>query len=161
MYSIEQWRVWKKKFLLSVKEKVIQYPNRPTQQIYETEVHKALSSDDAPESLHDYGDIKHVLKYSRSKDHESLPSILKELEVLDRQKVIVRGGKQEQFLIFDSKNKNRILVFCSETSCRILSLAKNWHGDGTFHCSAKFFHQLYVIHAIYIMIYVQYDFYYQ
>ena len=34
----------KKKILLSVKEKVIQCPNRPTQQIYETEVHKALSS---------------------------------------------------------------------------------------------------------------------
>ena len=67
---------FEKKILLSVKEKVIQCPYRTTQQIYDTEVHKALSSDDAPESLNDYGDIKHVLKYARSKNHESLPSTL-------------------------------------------------------------------------------------
>ena len=56
-------------------------------------------------------------------------------------------GRGEPFLIFDNKKKNRILLFCSPNGLHILSKSKTWHGDGTFHCAAKFFAQLYTIHA--------------
>ena len=76
-----------------------------------------------------------------------MPKSLVEVEVLERQKVISRGGVDEQFLLYDNKKKKRILLFCSESGLEILSKSKTWHSDGTFHCAAKFFNQLYVIHA--------------
>ena len=56
-------------------------------------------------------------------------------------------GFKENLLVFDNKKKNRILLFCSDSRIKILSQSGTWHGDGTFHCSAKWFAQLYVIHA--------------
>ncbi len=51
-----------------------------------------------------------------------------------------------RYLILNSKN-NKILLFCSPDGLACLSDAAYWHGDGTFHVAAKYFYQLYIIHA--------------
>ena len=59
-YSMEE--IENQKFLSDVIEKTKRDPNCKAQQVYETEVQKALSSDDSIDSLYDYNDIKHVFK---------------------------------------------------------------------------------------------------
>lgn len=100
-----------KKFLSNIKEMVISNTGRSTIKQYQQMYSKAITSDESLESLADYSDIKHVLKYVLSKLSETLPKSLKELDVFDLQKKIFCGGVIEDFLILDTKNKNRILVF--------------------------------------------------
>ena len=38
-------------------------------------------------------------------------------------------------------------MFASNTGLKILSESDKWHSDGTFHTKAKYFAQLYTIHA--------------
>ena len=102
------------------------------------------------ESLKDFVQIKHVLKYARGKNNPALAKTIEELDILERHKFVDRGqGVKEKFLIPDSKKPNRILLFCSETGFKTLSKSQKWDGDGTFFCAARFFAQLYVINAFF------------
>lgn len=73
-YKCSKSETENQQFLSKIKEKVHSDPNCKAQQLYVTEVQKALSSDDSLQHLNDYNDIKHVLKYARSKVRATIPS---------------------------------------------------------------------------------------
>ena len=55
---------------------------------------------------------------------------------------------QNFFLQYDSgAEENRILIFGTEESKRVLELSENWQADGTFKVTPPIFAQVYSIHA--------------
>jgi len=56
-------------------------------------------------------------------------------------------SKGEKFSIHDNQKRNRNLVFSSPTGLEMLSKSDKIKSDETFHTRAKYFGQMYVIHA--------------
>lgn len=54
------------------------------------------------------------------------------------------GGESTDFLIYDSRNEHRILIFATNGGPSFLSSSNMWFVDGTFKCSS-IFAQLYII----------------
>ena len=70
---------------------VVDQPNRPIQQVYEEAQARYLSSEDSEvESLKDFVQIKHILKYVRGKNDPSLATTMEDVEILERHKFIDR-----------------------------------------------------------------------
>ena len=141
---LTQGSVAERTFLDGVKKLIVDQPNRPIQQVYKEAQARYLSSEDSEvESLKDFVQVKHVLKYARAKNNPALAKTIEELDILERRKFIDRGqGVKEKFLILDNQKPKSILLFCSEIGLRILSKSKKLHGDGTFFCAARFFAKL-------------------
>jgi len=53
----------------------------------------------------------------------------------------------KNFLIYDNKKENRILIFATKENLDTLHTFKNWMVDGTFRAVPKLFSQLYTIHG--------------
>ena len=55
----------------------------------------------------------------------------------------------DQFLIFDSSinDHQRIFIYASQLSLRLLREATDWYADGTFKICPELFYQLYTIHG--------------
>ncbi|RMZ95560.1 hypothetical protein BpHYR1_038462 [Brachionus plicatilis] len=72
------------------------------------------------------------------------------LELSDDQKTILVNGQKETFLRFDNQNKdkNRVLIFISNTGIEILKKAEEYHLDGTFKNAPKQFYQILTVHAV-------------
>ncbi len=45
--------------------------------------------------------------------------------------------ENKRFLLYDSEDKKRILIFMSDIQLQILSSSVIWHIDGTFYTSPK------------------------
>lgn len=62
--------------------------------------------------------------------------------------VIIPEDIAENFLICNDGEENKILIFCSKTSRKIIksSKSKSYLADGTFRCCPKIFYQLYSLH---------------
>ncbi|XP_015118115.1 uncharacterized protein LOC107041851 [Diachasma alloeum] len=74
-------------------------------------------------------------------------------EPTSAQDLIVSGSysqttKNEPFLMYDSKNENRILIFFTEYNLNTLASCDTWLPDGTFQVSPLNFQQLYTIHGL-------------
>ena len=90
-----------------------------------------------------------ALYRKRVAERPKLPTNLNSIVLTDKYTTITRPlsyKEDRNFLIYKSSN-NRILVFCSLIGLEILSKSDSWHGDGTFHVAAKYYYQLYLIHA--------------
>ena len=130
-----------KRFLQVVKEKVQVNPMVPIQQLYEHQ--RAEERTQTQTTLPDYSSVKDRFKRIRSKTRNPNPTSLSNVVVND---IKTKDGKFN-FMIYDNHKKNRILVFVSYTGLKMLSESNKWHSDGTFHTKAKYFGQLYTIHA--------------
>ncbi|CAF0869379.1 unnamed protein product, partial [Brachionus calyciflorus] len=53
----------------------------------------------------------------------------------------------QPFVLFDSKDNDRIIGFCSPIGLEILSKAKRLHSDGTFKCTPRLYYQTFCIHV--------------
>ena len=110
----------------------------PTQQLYEIE--RATIPDkesDLITPMPDYGDVASRFKRIRPKKQ---PTSIQDVEVTDK---TTSDGKP--FLIYDSKDKNRILIFASPSGLKMLSESSKWHADGTFHTKSKYFRKFYKV----------------
>ena len=54
---------------------------------------------------------------------------------------------RKRFLLYDSFDTKRSLVFASDRQLEILAKGNRWHIDGTFKASPDLFHQVYLVHA--------------
>ena len=73
-----------------------------------------------------------------------------DLEIPDSNKHILLDDARgpELFLHYESgAEENRILIFGTEESKRILELSENWQADGAFKVTQPIFAQVYSIHA--------------
>jgi hypothetical protein len=52
-----------------------------------------------------------------------------------------------QPFVIKVKSGNKIVIMATPKAFEILSKAEQWHVDGTFHVAAKYYHQLWIIHA--------------
>lgn len=52
------------------------------------------------------------------------------------------------FVLFDSKDQDRIIGFCSPVNLKILKKTKQIHIDGTFKSTPKIFYQTYGLHSL-------------
>lgn len=78
------------------------------------------------------------------------PQNCEDLEIPDSYKHILLDDARglELFLQYDSgAEENRILIFGTEESKRVLELSENWQADGTFKVTPPIFAQVYSIHA--------------
>lgn len=58
-----------------------------------------------------------------------------------------RNINGNNFLIYDNKLENRVLMFSTNENLNTLHTFKNWMADGTFQAVPKLFYQLYTIHG--------------
>ena len=78
------------------------------------------------------------------------PQNCADLEIPDSYKYILLDDARgpELFLQYDSgAEENRILIFGTEESKRVLELSENWQADGTFKVTPPIFAQVYSIHT--------------
>lgn len=54
---------------------------------------------------------------------------------------------QDQFLLYDSGDTNRILIFSTRSNMLLLNQHRHWYLDGTFKTVPPLYEQLYSIHA--------------
>jgi hypothetical protein len=60
---------------------------------------------------------------------------------------VSKTDKGEQFLLLDSKDKDRILMFATRRNLDFLIKSQEWFVDGTFKIVPKLFYQLFTIHG--------------
>jgi hypothetical protein len=77
--------------------------------------------------------MESCLKKRRAKTRPRLPASLKDVKLTDQYTMTL--------------SKARYLILNSTDGLACLSDTAYWHGDGTFHVAAKYFYQLYIIHA--------------
>lgn len=71
------------------------------------------------------------------------PLTISDLDLPNEYKLL----NNKQFLLYDNKKENRILIFSTIDNLKILKNNKNWMADGTFWTVPKLFSQLYTIHV--------------
>ncbi|CAF0823071.1 unnamed protein product [Brachionus calyciflorus] len=66
--------------------------------------------------------------------------------ILEGEYIVCQDGKN-RFLLFDTKDNDRIIAFASDTGLKILSQSDSWHVDGTFKAAPKCYAQVFTINA--------------
>ncbi len=87
--------------------------------------------------------MKSGLAKIRSKNQPKLPQTITQID-LD---IIIRLLIHNTSICGLITKKNRIMLFSSPIGLKMLSHSLFWHGDNIFHCAAKYFMQLYIIHC--------------
>lgn len=88
--------------------------------------------------------VKRAIRREKAKAFPPNPQTLQELQLSDDW--TTTGDNNDQpFLIHDSKDNNRMLIFASEMALTHLARADTWHMDGTFEVAPLLFQQLFVI----------------
>lgn len=94
----------------------------------------------------EYSTVSSTLKKIKSKAKQTTPyNSIESIGINDK---MTLNGK-ETFNFYDNHKTNRIIGFASPTSLKCLSESKYHHADGTFHTTARYTSQLYVIHAFF------------
>ena len=77
-----------------------------------------------------------------------MPILPRSLDLIDLVNPLYNSTSyKKRFLLYDSLDTKRFLVFSSDRQLEILSRANRWHIDGTFKSSPDLYHQVYLIHA--------------
>ena len=71
------------------------------------------------------------------------PKSIDEINLIGEDLLTVKGDK----FVIRVKSGNNMIVMASPLGLKVLSEAKQWHVDGTFKSTAKFYHQLWIVHA--------------
>lgn len=81
---------------------------------------------------------RNSLYTARRVNTPKLPKSIYDIELTDGYTKTLSG---DEFLLIDSKDKDRIISFASNTVLDILSKHQQWHVDGTFKSSSKIYFQ--------------------
>lgn len=100
--------------------------------------------------------LKRTMKRARraNKPDSSLPApkTTNEIEIPEALKSITINGKAERFLMFDTGTRclpQRLFLFATKASLKLLATSDNWQADGTFRIAPQLFSQVYSIHVEY------------
>ncbi|CAF0936932.1 unnamed protein product [Brachionus calyciflorus] len=135
------------KFKISCKIRCETEPNLSAGKIFLEEQTKiaqssGVSYQDLTSVIPAFASIKPTLERRKKISRPKLPACVTELELPPEFTETFKGDK---FLILNKSNK--ILVFCSLIGLQALGKTSHWYADGTFRSSARFYYQLYIIHA--------------
>ena len=83
----------------------------------------------------------------RAKTLPKLPQTTDDIQLDD---TFSKTSYGDFFLLFDTKDGDRIICYASRTQLSCLSLSPYLHGDGTFSTSPLLYYQLYIISAWYL-----------
>jgi hypothetical protein len=100
----------------------------------------------ASTSCSSLSNISRTIRQVRSLEHvgTSIPKCLEDVIVTEKYQ---KTDKGEQFLLFDSKDKDRILMFATRRNLDFPIKSQEWFMDGTFKIVPKLFYQLFTIHG--------------
>jgi hypothetical protein len=100
----------------------------------------------ASTSCSSLSNISRTIRQVRSLEHvgPSIPKCLEDVVVTEKYQ---KTDKGEQFLLFDSKDKDRILMFATRRNLDFPIKSQEWFMDGTFKIVPKLFYQLFTIHG--------------
>lgn len=89
--------------------------------------------------------MKRTVRNIRAKGNHypAAPSSLGELQIPDDYRVTSNGT---MFLLYDSEDEERIIIFGTQKLMQLLKDASVWYIDGTFKTVPQLFYQLYTIH---------------
>ena len=116
--------------------------------IFENTINKAIEKNDLSiESGYPFAPTyrasqKHLYKLRK----ENLPPLPKERSDIifeDDYARFTETNCHNRFLLFDTKDNNRIIAFSSDTQLEIISKSKRWNVDGTFKAAPPLYKQLY------------------
>ena len=74
----------------------------------------------------------------------SVPLTLSVLTISDKYKNTAKG---DQFLLYDSQDEDRVIIFGTPKNLELLRCCPTWLLDGTFQTVPSLFYQLYTIHG--------------
>ncbi|CAF1136280.1 unnamed protein product [Brachionus calyciflorus] len=120
----------------------------PLPQVYNDEIQELsslVSTEAIAQFISPFDKIKSTLYRIRSKTIPKLPKTTEEIIIPDNFAKTL--DQKERFLLFDTKDVDRIIAFCSMSGLSRLSQADQWHIDATFKASPKLYYQLLIIHA--------------
>ena len=105
----------------------------------------SYSNESITKKLGPYSQHKTALyKYRfRKLGRNKLPKSIEQIVLAGDDLLTVKGEK----FVIRVKSGNRMIVMASPLGLEILSKAVQWHVDGTFKSAAKFYHQLWIVHA--------------
>jgi hypothetical protein len=145
--AINPNKIPESEFLDELKQIILDNPYTGVQQLFDRTVDNYVRNHRDVDFLQDFVHYKTVLNRVRKGDAAPRAASIGEIDLSESAK-LTSGG--ERFLLLDNqKNPNRILAFSSDLGIKILSGSTHYHGDGTFRTAAKYFGQLYVLHAYY------------
>ena len=78
-----------------------------------------------------------------------LPKLPTKTDEIELSLKYIMTNYHELFLLFDTKDGDRIICFCSKNLV-CLNLSPEWHIDGTFGTSPYLYYQMYIISALYL-----------
>ncbi len=144
--------------MTDVKKAIVVQPTVPIQQVFDTERAKFVCRVKVPqgESLLEYKQKKDGLAKLRDKTQPPKAKGIHDVEIQNIYTASTENDK-EVFLIYDNHRqpwsnnakRNRIVMFASTPGLEMLAQSLYLHGDGTFHTAARYFAQLYVLHAFF------------
>lgn len=123
---------------------------------------KALASNDAPQvivssvmsdvsgeastSCPSISSIRRTISHIRKKkySHYSIPKDLEDLVIPQKYR---KTGKNEEFILYDSNDKQRVIIMGTKQNLNFLERSTKWYIDGTFKTVPELFHQLLTIHG--------------
>ena len=90
--------------------------------------------------------LRRSIRHAREKENSdpSVPLSLSELTIPPQYQNTAKGDK---FLLYDSKDDDRVLIFGTKKNLELLSNSTTWMMDGTFQTVPALFYQLYTIHG--------------
>ncbi|KAJ3645124.1 hypothetical protein Zmor_022811 [Zophobas morio] len=90
--------------------------------------------------------LSRSIRHAREKENSgpSVPLSLSELTIPAQYQNTAKGDK---FLLYDSKDDDRVLIFGTKKNLELLSNSTTWMMDGTFQTVPALFYQLYTIHG--------------
>jgi hypothetical protein len=145
--AINPDKIPESEFLYELKQIILANPHTGVQQLFDRTVDQYVRNNRDVGFLQDFVHYKSVLSRFRKGDSVPQATSICEIELNESAKLT---SYRERFLLLDNqKNPNRILAFSSDLGIKILSGSTHYHGDGTFRTAAKYFGQLYVLHAYY------------
>jgi hypothetical protein len=141
-----------------VKKAVVVHPTVPIQQVFDTERTKFVCRVKVAqgESLLEFKQKGCGLAKLRSKTQPPKATSVHDVVIHNIYTASTEQDK-EVFLIYDNHRqpwssnakRNRIVMFASTPGLQMLEESQYLHGDGTFHTAARYFAQLYVLHAFF------------
>lgn len=103
-------------------------------------------SNEASTSCPSVSSLSRTIRHCRSREHAG-PSVLTSLEELVIPDKYQKTNKGEQFMLWDSEDEGRIILFATRRHIEFLTSSQEWFVDGTFKIAPPLFCQLFTFHG--------------
>lgn len=144
-----------KNVVRAIKRKAVEHPNVPPSALYREEVVQ-VRNEEVLMSLPERNDIIRTINRVQNRHRPRNPVSLEDLEIVAPYTTTLNG---QDFLQFDSRDQNRIVIFYTLDALTKLCNSRNIFCDGTFKTVPNMFFRLYTIHGtvngyVFPMVYV-------